>query len=363
MVQKFVFDPNELIEEEKENEKNKVNEVLTAQEEFDKAVEEQNAKVKQIEKTEEKQSFVSKVFEGVEDALKEVNYAKKYGNKKYLEEKRKQDPSDPMFDSPVKKVKDLVEQFSNVKQVIAGEFEKEFSGEAKAYTLAEKEDDAEEAEEKPSVFDVDINNVGIGQAVTAGTVSGIIKFGAGFPQFGAMIMDAFAKDGVPIDESNLAKFNKIFEESYIGMIGKSTEAIAKERALGRLMELGVQLYGAVRTGGAAGTGAVNTVNKVFNAAEKAYKKGKLIKASGNTNLYQTAKEVSNLNKLSGKQKFVAAAVGGGFGTAAVIYKAEDIGTFGDIFSDQGTFTAMNRERGKDSKSDAIRQLYNKLKFG
>ncbi len=89
MVQKFVFDPNELIEEEKENEKNKVNEVLTAQEEFDKAVEEQNAKAKQIEKTEEKQSFVSKVFEGVEDALKEVNYAKKYGNKKYLEEKRK----------------------------------------------------------------------------------------------------------------------------------------------------------------------------------------------------------------------------------------------------------------------------------
>lgn len=63
-----------------------------------------------------------------------------------------------------------------------------------------------------------------------------------------MIMDAFAKDGVPIDESNLAKFNKIFEESYIGMIGKSTEAIAKERALGRLMELAVQLYGAVRTG-------------------------------------------------------------------------------------------------------------------
>jgi len=50
MVQKFVFDPNELIEEEKENEKNKVNEVLTAQEEFDKAVEEQNAKAKQIER-------------------------------------------------------------------------------------------------------------------------------------------------------------------------------------------------------------------------------------------------------------------------------------------------------------------------
>jgi len=363
MVQKFVFDPNELIELEKENEKNKVNEVLTAQEIFDRALEEQDAKAKKILETEEKQGIVTKIFEGVDQALKEVNYAKKYGNKKYLEEKRKEDPEDPIFDSPLKKIKDTVEQFSNVKQVIAGEFKKEFSGEARAYTLAEQEDEAEEAEEKSSVFDVDMNNVGIGQATAAATVSGTIKFFAGFPQFGALMMDAFAKDGVPIDESNMAKFNKIFEESYIGMLGKGSEKIAKERAIGRLMELGIQLYGAVKTGGAAGTGAINTVNKVFNVAEKAYKKGKLIKASGNVNLYRTIKEVKNLNNLSGKQKFVAAMVGGGFGTASVIYKAEDIGTFGDIFSDQGTFTAMDRERGKDSKSDAIRQLYNKIKFG
>ena len=56
-------------------------------------------------------------------------------------------------------------------------------------------------------------------------------------------------------------------------------------------------------------------------------------------------------------------VGGGFGTAAVIYKAEDVGTIGEIFFNEGEYTAMDRERGKDAKSDAIRQLYNKLKLG
>ena len=44
MVQKFVFDPRTLIDEEKENEKKKVTEVLSEQEEYDKIVEEQKAK-------------------------------------------------------------------------------------------------------------------------------------------------------------------------------------------------------------------------------------------------------------------------------------------------------------------------------
>ena len=41
MVQKFVFDPQTLIDEEKEKEKNKVKKVLSEQEEFDKKVEEE----------------------------------------------------------------------------------------------------------------------------------------------------------------------------------------------------------------------------------------------------------------------------------------------------------------------------------
>ena len=48
MVQKFVFDPQTLIDEEKENEKKKVEEVLTEQEEYDKIVEEEIAKAERI---------------------------------------------------------------------------------------------------------------------------------------------------------------------------------------------------------------------------------------------------------------------------------------------------------------------------
>ena len=96
----FGFDPRKLIEEEKDNEKNKINEVLSEEEKFDKVVEEQNAKAKKWEEQEQKIGVVAEAFEEVKDILKEVNYAKKYGNKKYAEEKRKQDPDNPIFDSP-----------------------------------------------------------------------------------------------------------------------------------------------------------------------------------------------------------------------------------------------------------------------
>ena len=100
----WAFDPRKLIEEEKKKEENKVKEVLSDQEESDKALERENAEAKKIEDAEERKGIVSEVFEGVKDALKEVNYAKKYGSKKYLEAKKKEDPDDPIFDSPLEKI-------------------------------------------------------------------------------------------------------------------------------------------------------------------------------------------------------------------------------------------------------------------
>jgi hypothetical protein len=361
----FGFDPRKLIEEEKDNEKNKINEVLSEQEKFDKIIEEQNAKAKKLEEQEQKKGVVAEAFEEVKDILKEVNYAKKYGNKKYAEEKRKQDPDNPIFDSPDTKVRKLVDDFSNLKDIVGKELKTEFGGEAQAYTLATTEDTEQDEKEddKPNVFDIDVNNVGAGQAAMAGILSGGIKIGAGFFQLGAMIKDAFAEDGIPVDEGNLAEFNRVFENSYLGMLTKHSEEIARERAIGRLTELGVQLYGGYKT---IGKGAIKVAEKVtdaFNKSVRAYKKGRYIKATGNKNLYEAAKEVKNLNKLSKTQRFVAEAVGGGFGTAAVIYKAEDMGTLGDLAFDEGEYTAMNRARGKDAKDDALRQIYNKLKLG
>ena len=356
----WAFDPRKLIEEAKENEKKKVKEVLSEQEEYDKIVEKEQAKAEIIKAQEKKKGKVAEAFEDVKDIFKEVNYYKKYGSEKYLEEKYKEDPEHPMFDSPTERMKQIKKQFSD----LGAAFKGEFKGEVKAYTLAQTEDKERPVEKKkPSVFDVDVNNVGVSQAIMASLISGSIKVGAGFFQFGAMVKDAFAEEGLPIDESNLAKFNKVFEESYIGLIGKHSEEIARERAIGRLVELGVQLYGGWKTAGAGAIKITQKLTGVFNKAVQAYKKGRYIKATGNANLYKAAKEIKKLNQLSGTQKFVGTIVGGGLGTAAVIYKVEDIGTIGDLVFNEGEYLAMNRERSKDAKADAIRQLYNKLKLG
>ena len=130
MVQKFVFDPQTLIDEEKENEKQRVKEVLTEQEEYDKIVEEQKAKAEKIKDQEKKKGKVATAFEEVKDILKEVNYAKKYGGKKYLEAKKEEDPDHPLFDTPTEKLKAIKESFSDFGSAI----QTEISGEAQAYT-------------------------------------------------------------------------------------------------------------------------------------------------------------------------------------------------------------------------------------
>ena len=90
-------------------------------------------------------------------------------------------------------------------------------------------------------------------------------------------------------------------------------------------------------------------------------KGKYLRTAGNKEGYKLAKEVQNCNKLSGKQKFVGLFVGGG-AAGGVVYDAENIGTFGDIFFDEGELTALDRDKKRTAKDDAMRMLYNKLKF-
>ena len=124
----WAFDPRNLIEEEKKKEENKVKEVLSDQEIFDKKVEEENAKAEKLEDQEKKKGKVATAFEEIKDILKEVNYAKKYGSKKYLEAKKEEDRDHPMVDTPTEKIKDIKEQFSNLGSAI----QEEFTGEAQA---------------------------------------------------------------------------------------------------------------------------------------------------------------------------------------------------------------------------------------
>ena len=56
------------------------------------------------------------------------------------------------------------------------------------------------------------------------------------------------------------------------------------------------------------------------------------------------KKQNNLNKPNRFDKFVAVSLGGGFGGGAIVMKAEDIGTFGDINALDFIGTGLDREQ-------------------
>ena len=110
-----------------------------------------------------------------------------------------------------------------------------------------------------------------------------------------------------------------------------------------------------------GMNLTNKASKIYNRARNAVTKGRYVRTYGNKNLYEAAKETAKLNKLSRTQQFVGIAVGGGVG-GAVVYKSEDIGTFGDIEALDFLPTGLDRDTRATAKDDATRMLYNKLKF-
>ena len=166
----------------------------------------------------------------------------------------------------------------------------------------------------------------------------LIKIPYGFANLGAMIMDLAADENLPVDQSNVAQLDRWFEQTYLGNVMKFSEERARENALGRLTEVIVQMYGGWKT---VGTKGVQVTQKAMGMLDKAYdalKNGKYVKTTKNSNLTRGIKEVKKFDKLSGKQKFISVAVGGGL-AGAVVYDEENIGTFGDLFFDEGELTA------------------------
>ena len=211
----------------------------------------------------------------------------------------------------------------------------------------------------------EFNEVSTGESVANAIVSGLIKIPQGFVNFGTLIYDAFQEEGIPVSQSLTAKVNRAFENTALGVIAKQSEEQARETAAGKITEAMIQLYGA---GKIAQKTAVPVVTKLTQKSRQLadklvgkIKKNKYVNTSGNKNLYNAKRKVEQLNKASGFDKFVGVTVGGGLGTGAVVMKAEDIGTFGDIF--EAGPTELDREEKETSSEDAARQLANKLKFG
>ena len=191
----------------------------------------------------------------------------------------------------------------------------------------------------------------------AGIISGTIKIPKGFISLTAEIKDALGEDGFPLDQGFAAKFEKAFQESIIGRIGTEAEKIAYDGAVGRLTDNFLQLYSGGKAGAAVAVKVTEKAKGIVDKVFKAKKSGKLVTPSPNG--VRAANKAKEMNKITGKQKFVAVAVGGGAGLGLVA-DATDIGTFGDWL---GGPTGLDDVERFTSQDDAVRKLTNRFKLG
>ena len=249
-------------------------------------------------------------------------------------------------------------------------------GEAKAAQTEVKEATAklEEPEvkyaepEKVGLGDKDDYEVGLGESMTGAVISGVIKIPRGIVNFGTLVYDAAKGDGLDVDKSLTERFNKEFEKTIFGIIENQSEEAARETAAGHLTEAFIQLYGggkiAMKTAAPLVTYLTTKARNLAGPLVNAIKTGRYGKLDDATSgVAKAGKKAKDLNKASGFDKFVGVTVGGGFGTAAVVMKAEDIGTFGDIDALDFLPTGLDREQRTKADDDAFRQLNNKFKFG
>ena len=220
---------------------------------------------------------------------------------------------------------------------------------------------------KVGLGDKDDYEVGLGESLTGAVVSGGIKIPKGVINFGTLIYDAATGDGLDVDQGVTEKFNQIFEKTIFGLIENQAEEQARATAVGHLTEAFVQLYGgskiAMKTLGPAIQYASMKARQLAPILVNAVKTNRYGKTVDNANLTKAASKAKQLNKPNGFDKFVAVSIGGGFGGGAIVMKAEDIGTFGDIDALDFIPTGLDREKKETANEDAFRQLNNKLKFG
>jgi hypothetical protein len=386
----FGFDPRKLVEEDQEDKKKEVKEAVDSVLTFEEEAEKNEAFIR-------KQSNISEAFDTAFKTLREFQFKKKYGEDAYIDEKLKEDPEyrDPRKFSDAENKEYFRKEMESMQGLMSGvkydfstgnviypeedklnENQKKFFKKGKYATLASE---AGETDKKKNLnlklhnqvlvvlytlnqegvpFE---NEVGITESIISGVGSGAIKIPKGFVNLGAMIMDYFGEEGIPVEQSKVAQLENWWDKTMFGMIEKELDSKAKERAIGRITESLVQLYGGWKVVGSAGAKVTDKAFEMYNKATSAIKKKKYLRTAGNKDGYKLAKEVEKWNKLSGKQKFVGLFVGGGV-TGGVVYDAENIGTFGDIFFDEGELTALDRDGKRTAKDDAMRMLYNKLKF-
>ena len=398
----FGFDPRKLTQEDKDNKKKEVDDVVFEQSQIDLETLDKENRVR-------KQSNIAKAFDSAIQMLREHQFEKKYGKDAYHDAKLEQDPNyrDPRLYTKEENKEYFRNTMKDMQGILKGvkydsetgadilppvedmnENQLKFFKKGKYSTLQEEYGDKPDVDPKfkneiifastnstdgekvewtttgGTTSDPFQNEIGITESIYGAIISGTIKIPKGFANLGAMIMDATADEDVMTgdpERSKVAQLERWWDSTFFGNLEKYGEEVARETAIGKITEALVQIYGGWKTVGTMGMKLTNKASQIYNRARNAVSKGRYVRTYGNKNLYEAAKETAKLNKLSRTQQFVGIAVGGGVG-GAVVYKSENIGTFGDIEALDFLPTGLDRDTRATAKDDATRMLYNKLKF-
>ena len=167
------------------------------------------------------------------------------------------------------------------------------------------------------------------ESLTGAGISAGIKIPKGLVTFGTLLYDIFQEEGIPVDETLTGKLNDAFEQTTLGKIEKASEEVAAETAAGKITEAIGQLYGAGKIAQKTAIPVIAKTSQKVRQLVNSIKTGRYVKTSNNVNAARAVKEANKLNKVTGTDKFVAIAVGGGIGTGFIVSDVEDIGTFGD----------------------------------
>ena len=202
----------------------------------------------------------------------------------------------------------------------------------------------------------DISKSSYLESVVGGLIDATIKTPFVFNYIGAAIIDYFGEEGIPVEQSEVAKLTKAIESiPILGDIDKVSKEAAEATLPGQIAHIIGEVVGANKIAGAMKVGQLVTDYALS---------GRLM-LGGGKNVVEASKVATELNKVSGAQRFFAIAAGDaaeGVLTNALIVDAGTWETLGN-FSFIGGPTAADTIERKTSKEEAERLLLNRLKFG
>ena len=161
-------------------------------------------------------------------------------------------------------------------------------------------------------------DVSLVESLVGAGISAGIKIPKGLVTFGTLLYDIFQEEGIPYDETLTGKLTEAFDQTTLGKIEKASSEVAAETAAGKITEAVGQLYGAGKIAQKTAIPVIEKTSQKVRQLVSAIKGGRYVKTTNNVNAARAVKKANDLNRITGKDKFIAIAVGGGVGGGFIV---------------------------------------------